>query len=108
MYDEALAARIRPLLAETGPFTERRMFGGVTFFIGGNMACGVHGAELMVRCGPAAHADALARPHARPMDLTGRPMGGWVTVAPEGLDDASLASWVALGAHFAATLPPKG
>jgi len=108
MYDESLAARIRPLLAEAGPFTERRMFGGVTFFIGGNMACGVHGTELMVRAGPAAYAGALAHPHARPMDLTGRPMRGWVTVGPEGLDDESLATWVALGARFAATLPPKG
>lgn len=106
MYDETLATRVRLQLAAV-PFTERKMFGGLCIMLNGNMACGVMGEELMVRTGPANHSDALARPYARPMDFTGRPMRGMVFVAAEGLDDESLAEWVELGANFAGSLPPK-
>ena len=106
MYDEALADRVRNLLAPQ-PFTERKMFGGLAFLIGGNMACGIVRDELMVRTGPAAYAAALARPHARPMEFTGRPMRGMVFVGVEGLKDAPLREWVALGAEYACSLPAK-
>jgi TfoX/Sxy family transcriptional regulator of competence genes len=106
VYDEHLAERIRNHLAPW-PFSERKMFGGLAFLIGGNMACGVVRDELMVRTGPAAHEDALRDPHARPMDFTGRPMRGMVFVAPEGLDEPSLGHWVKLGATFAEALPAK-
>lgn len=107
MYDETLASRIRPLLAAT-PFSERKMFGGLAFLIGGHMACGIVRDTLMVRTGPANDEAALARPYTRPMEFTGRPMRGMVSVDPDGLDDASLAEWVSMAATFADSLTPKG
>ena len=107
MYDEALAERVRSLVA-TKPFTERKMFGGLAFLIGGNMACGIVGDALMVRVGADGYEAALTRSHARPMEFTGRPMTGMVFVDPPGLDEEGLATWVALGAGYAASLPAKG
>jgi len=106
--DEVLAERIRPLLAGLPGLVEKRMFGGLGYIIQGNMACGVHGGELIVRVGPARHAEALARPHARPFDMTGRPMQGWVSVAPPGFAaDADLSQWVQWGVDYALSLPSK-
>lgn len=108
-YDEGLAQRLRELLDEQPALSEKRMFGGLAFLVGGNMAVGIVKDELMVRVGPAAHAAALAEPHARPMDFTKRPMQGFVFVGPAGFeDDADLARWVARGVRFAASLPRKG
>ena len=84
-YDEALAERIRALLAGRDAVTERKMFGGIAFMVGGNMACGVIHDDLMVRVGPDAHDAALAEPHARPMDFAHRPMRGMVYVDPDGV-----------------------
>ena len=109
-YDEALARRIRRILhARPGiALSGRKMFGGIAFMLNGNMCCCLTGRGLMVRGGAEACAAALAHPHAGPMDLTGRPMRGWVLVAPAGLSDpADLDAWVSRGAAFAATLPPK-
>ena len=107
-YDEALAARIRSALAGEPNVTEKKMFGGVAFMLDGNMACGVTGDEIMVRVGPDDHEDALSRPHARPMDFTGRPMRGLVYIARPGFEsDRDLAAWVEAGASFARSLPPK-
>ncbi len=106
-YDEALAERLRSALAARGDLTEQKMFGGIAFMVGGRMAVGVVGDDLIVRVGPDGHDDAVARPHARPMDFTGRPMRGFVYVAPAGVaDDRDLARWVAAGAAFAASRPP--
>lgn len=107
MYDEGLAERIRQTLAASA-FTEQKMFGGLCFLIGGHMACGVMGGDLLVRTGPAANQEALARPFARPMDFTGRVMRGFVIVEGAGLSETSLPDWVALGLAFAASLPPSG
>jgi len=75
--------------------------------VGGKMACGINKDDLMVRVGPDSYEDALAEPHARLMDFTGRPMKGIVYVGPEGCrTDEALATWVTRGAEFAATLPP--
>ncbi len=107
-YDEALAARVRGALAGRPDVTEKRMFGGVGFLAHGNMACGVHGKDLIVRVGPAVYEDALAEPGARVFDLTGRVMSGWVMVGEKGhRAGADLASWVERGLRFALTLPPK-
>ena len=107
-YDEGLAQRLREALADADGLTERRMFGGIAFMLGGNMAVGATGDELMVRTGPQRYAEALAHPHARVFDMTGRVMRGWVVVAPEGMaDDQALAAWVQVGADFARSLPPK-
>lgn len=107
-YDEALAARIRSALATRRHVTERKMFGGIAFMVGGNMACGVIRDELMVRVGADAHDAALAEPHTRVMDFTHRPIKGMVYVGAQGIaSDADLAGWVERGAAFAASLPPK-
>ena len=84
------------------------MFGGIAFMIGGNMACGIVGQELMVRCGADAYEAALARPHARVMDFTGRVMKGFLTVGVEGIrEDRDLEEWVQLGVRYAKSLPKK-
>src|SRR5574341_53571 len=101
-YDEGLAQRIREAVREIPGLSEKKMFGGIGFMVHGNMACGVQGDELMVRVGPERHQEALARPHTREFDLTGRPMQGWVMVAREGCEaDAALRSWVQQGLDFA-------
>ena|SRR5438309_1688530 len=83
-YDEKLAKRIRKLIAGNERITERKMFGGIAFMLNGNMFCGVIKDDLMVRVGPDAHEDALAKPYARPMDFANRPMKGMVFVGPGG------------------------
>jgi hypothetical protein len=106
-YDQRLAARVRALLASRADVTERTMFGGLTFMVGGNMCCGVNGDELIVRLDPGREDDALARPHTRPMDLTGRRMRGFITVHPNGLAGSHLDRWVHEAIARAGTLPPK-
>ena len=106
-YDEQLAARVRTLLANRTDVTERKMFGGLTFMIGGNMCCGVHRDELIVRLDPDRDDEALAKPHARPMDLTGRPMRGFITVQPDGLRGDLLNRWVQEAVARAGSLPAK-
>jgi TfoX/Sxy family transcriptional regulator of competence genes len=107
-YDEALAERINQVLASKPDVTERKMFGGIAFMVGGNMACGVIGDDLMVRVGPDAHDAAVAEPHVRPMDFGHRPMRGMVYVDPDGVRSTEdLERWVHAGAAMAASLPPK-
>ncbi len=94
-YDEGLANRIRTALRGRDDVVEKKMFGGLTFMVAGTMACGVVHDDLMVRVGPDGHEAALAQPHTRPMDFTGRPIRGMVYVDPAGLaSDADLAHWV--------------
>jgi hypothetical protein len=106
-YSEKLAARVRRLLSDRDDVGEQPMFGGLTFMVGGHMCCGVNKDELIVRLKPADSEAALARPHARPMDLTGRPMRGFVTVAPDGLKGPALTRWIALALANADALPAK-
>ena len=107
-YDESLAARVTGILSHSADIAERRMFGGLAFMLAGNMCCCVTDRGLMVRVGRDGYAEALAMPHAGPMDMTGRPMRGWVLVEPEGLiSDDSLNGWVTQGVAFAGTLPAK-
>lgn len=106
-FDEGLAQRVREV-ADRPDLTEKRMFGGLCFLIGGNMACGIVGDDLMVRVGPDSYGDCLALPHAREMDFTGRPMRGMVYVAAEGLEsDQALGAWIERGMSYAAGLPAK-
>jgi TfoX/Sxy family transcriptional regulator of competence genes len=108
-YDEDLAARIRKALGDRAGVTEKKMFGGVAFLLQGSMFCGVAKDELMLRVGPEQHDQALAKPHVRPMDFTGRPMKGYVFVTAAGCrTDAAVAAWVRQGADFVAALPVKG
>ena len=106
-YDEQLAARVRALLADRADVSERKMFGGLTFMLGGNMCCGVNKDELIVRLDPEREDEALSRPHARAMDFTGRRMPGFITVQPEGLDGEQLDEWVQDAVARAASLPRK-
>jgi TfoX/Sxy family transcriptional regulator of competence genes len=108
-YDEDLAMRVREQLADQDAITEKEMFGGLAFLLAGNMSVGIRGSELMVRVGPEGAEDALGQPHARPFDMTGRPMKGWILVAEEGIaSERGLAAWVVRGVGFARSLPPKG
>lgn len=107
-YDEGLAQRIREVLGELPGLVEKKMFGGVGFMVGGNLACGVNKNDLIVRIGSERYEEALTQPHARVFDLTGRPMTGWVTIAPEGYEsDDALKGWVQQGIDFALSLPAK-
>jgi len=107
-YDEGLAQRIRDSLQGLAALVEKKMFGGIGFMVRGNMACGVNGDDLIVRVGPERYEEAMADPHARVFDMTGRPMKGWVTVAPEGVEtDDNLQRWVQQGVDFALSLPEK-
>ncbi len=105
-YDEGLAQRIREVLEDRADLSEKKMFGGLAFLLGGNMCVGVLKSELMVRVGPDRHEEAVRQPHARRMDFTGRPMKGFVYVACDGFEsDADLRRWVARGVRFAGSLP---
>ena len=107
-YDEDLADRVRALLAGRSGVREQKMFGGMCFMVDGNMACGVSGSELIIRVGKENLEDALLKPHARPFDMTGRPMRGFVHVAAEGLaTDHELSEWAGRGITYAESLPPK-
>jgi RNA polymerase sigma-70 factor (TIGR02960 family) len=106
-YDERLADRVRERLREWTDVTERRMFGGLTFMLGGHMCCGINNNELILRLAPEAEDTALTAPHARPMDFTRRPMRGFVTIAPDGLTGPSLDRWIAQAVAHAESLPPK-
>jgi hypothetical protein len=106
-YDEDLAGRVRAVLPPGEAVTERLMFGGLAFMLGGHMFCGVVKDTLMARLGPEAADRALDQPHVRPMDFTGRPMNGMVFIEPEGLQADSLRQWVDAAASYARGLPPK-
>jgi hypothetical protein len=108
-YDEELAGRIRELVANEPGLTEQKMFGGLAFLIGGNMAVAASGqGGLMVRVDPA-HSDALvANSQARPFEMRGRAMQGWLRVDTGHLRTTDeLADWVERGTSFARSLPPK-
>lgn len=107
-FDEALAKRIRVLVASAPAVAEKKMFGGLAFFVSGNMSVCVHGSDLIVRVDPKIAAAVLTEPGAAIFDLTGRPMQGWVLVSGETLvDKRALAKWVRRGLAFAQSLPAK-
>ena len=107
VYNEQLAGRIRALTKRKG-LAEKKMFGGIVFMLNGNMCFGIDSDNLMVRVGPERYNQALALPDARPMDITGRPMKGFVFVSTRGLvKDATLKKWLDMGIDFASSLPEK-
>ncbi len=107
-YDELLASRIRAVLRSLPDGVEKKMFGGVGFLVNGNMACGVHKNNLIVRVGASDYDAALVRPHTHVFDMTGRPMTSWVMVLPEGCaSEVQLKAWVDQGLAFARSLPGK-
>jgi TfoX/Sxy family transcriptional regulator of competence genes len=107
-YDEGLATRVRDLIGDRPGVAEKKMFGGLAFLLNGNMACGVHGDELIVRLAADATDAALAEPGTRLFDISGRPMKGWLLVdADAHAEDDDLRRWVDRGVAYAGTLPPK-
>ncbi len=107
-YDVALYRRARAVLEGHPSLGDRKAFGGVCFAVQGNICCGIHGEQLIVRVGPTAFEAAMQQPHVRVFDLTGRPMKGWVWVAPAGVEkDADLIAWIRKGVEFAMSLPPR-
>jgi TfoX/Sxy family transcriptional regulator of competence genes len=107
-YDEALAERIRKLTGNA-EVTEQKMFGGLAFLVGGNMAVAASGqGGILVRVGPEASDELVATTDARLMEMRGRTMRGWLRVdAGDVTTDEELARWVERGAEYARSLPPK-
>jgi hypothetical protein len=108
-YDEELAERIRALIGSEPDLSEKKMFGGLAFLIGGNMAVSASGrGGLLLRCDPA-ETDALVRePHAERFEMRGRAMDGWLRIDPEGLTtERDLERWVQRGVAYARSLPAK-
>jgi hypothetical protein len=108
-YDEELAERMRALLADEPGVVEQKMFGGLAFLIGGNMAVAASGqGGALVRVDPEQSDELVAGSKAEVMVMRGRPMAGWLRVASADLEsDSDLARWVGLGAAYARSLPPK-
>jgi TfoX/Sxy family transcriptional regulator of competence genes len=108
-YDEELADRIREVVAGEPDLTEKKMFGGLSFLIGGNMAVAASGqGGILVRADPAESDALVATTDARPFEMRGRAMQGWLRVDPEHLATRSqLAKWVELGTTYARSLPAK-
>lgn len=107
-YDPVLAERIRAELSRHVEFTEKRMFGGLSFLVNGNMCCGITGSDLVLRLTPEGAERALEQPHTRPMDFTGKPMKSMVYVSAEGTASAvGLSRWVSTAASTTKELAPK-
>ncbi len=108
-YDQDLAGRVRERLASQEGVTERAMFGGLAFLLEGNMAVAASSrGGLMVRVGADAYEQALSEPDAAPLEMSGRPMRGWVHLDATAVSDPRrLRMWVERGLSFARTLPPK-
>ena len=107
-YNVRLAERVRTALAGQRDVAERKMFGGLAFMVGGKMCAGIVGDDLMVRTGAERYEAAVRRPHARPMDFTGRVSLTMVYVAPPGAARAdSLRRWLNLALAATAEASPS-
>ena len=108
-YDEALADRIRELLATDHDVAEKKMFGGLAFLIGGNMSVSASGqGGLLLRCDPEETDTLVREPHVERFEMRGRQMDGWLRVDAEAVESREeLERWVAVGVDYARSLPPK-
>ena len=107
-YDADLYDRISTLLKSAKGIKPKKMFGGICFMHRGNMLCGIDKSRLMVRVGPDQYDAVLKMKHAKVMDITGKPMKGFIFVSEDGYKtDEKLNEWLALGLNFTATLPQK-
>ncbi len=108
-YDDDLAGRIRELIASEPDVTEKRMFGGLAFLVGGNMSVAASGqGGLMVRVNPEDTDALLTKPNAKPFEMRGRPVHGWLRVDAEGVrTKRDLEPWVKRGVAYARSLPSK-
>ena len=108
-YDDELADRVRGLVANEPDLTEKEMFGGLAFLVGGNLAVAASGqGGLLVRVDPTQTDTLLAATNARLMEMRGRPLAGWLRVDSEDVrGEHELAKWVELGTTYARSLPAK-
>jgi hypothetical protein len=107
-YDEALAGRIRELVAGESDLEEQKMFGGLAFLAGGNMAVAASGqGGLLVRVDPHESKHLVAKTAAEEMVMRGRPMKGWLRLDSADIRGAELDAWVERGLAFARSLPAK-
>ena len=107
-YDRAAAERVRQLLSGHSNVVEKKMVGGLSFLVNGNMCCGITGMDLMVRVGAEGREQALCEPHVRPMLFAGRALSGFICIDAEGYAaDYALANWVQRGLDFVSGLPAK-
>jgi TfoX/Sxy family transcriptional regulator of competence genes len=108
-YDEDLAGRIRELLGDEPGVTEKKMFGGLAFLVGGNMAVAASGqGGILVRVDPDGSADRIATGEAHPMEMRGKAMTGWLRVDTDQVrTKRQLERWVRRGATYARSLPAK-
>jgi TfoX/Sxy family transcriptional regulator of competence genes len=107
-YNERLATRMRASLGKRRGLQEKKLFGGIGFLVNGNMACGVHKDELILRLSDEDYEAAMKSDHVRMFNISGRPMKGWVLVAAPGVaTDKALGTWIRKSIAFAKSLPPK-
>ena len=107
-FDEALAERIRHLLARRKGIEEKKMFSGIGFLLNGNLLVGVRKDSLLVRLGPEQSDEALKEAHVSEFNITGRATKGWVLVAPKGVEaDDQLKGWLRRAVKFVGKLPAK-
>lgn len=107
-YDEQLAERIRRYFQTRRGVEEKRMFGGLCFMLNGHMCCGIHKRRLMIRVTPDRYEVLLKKTHASVMDITGKPMRGFLFVSPAGCrTTSSLAIWLDEAVECAKSKPPK-
>ena len=106
-FDELLAGRVRSCLQQVAGVSEKKMFGGLAFLIGGHLTVGVYGDGLIARIGAQDMDAATAQPGVRPFDMTGRPMRGIVVIDSAVLDDEALDRWIGKARGYVAGLPPK-
>lgn len=107
-FNENLAARIRSALARKKGIEEKKMFGGLCFLLNCNMLVGVWKNSLIARIGKEQADEAMLEPHVKAMDITGKPMKGWIMVEPDGVaDDGAVKEWVQRAVKFVGKLPAK-
>lgn len=107
-FSESLAQRIRAALSRKKGIVEKKMFGGIGFLLNGNLVVGVWKDSLIARLGSVEGEKALTEEHAKPFDITGKAMKGWVLVEPEGIEaDEQLAAWTERAIEFVKELPRK-
>ncbi len=105
-YDADLDARVEEMVTIWGA-SRKKMFGGTCYLLNGNIVAGVTGDSLFVRLSPEDGAVALQWPDVRPFDISKNPRSGWIKIAPDGLDDASLDEWLEQARDFVSALPLK-
>jgi hypothetical protein len=106
-YTPELADAMRAAFKGRRVVTEKKMFGGYCWMLRGNMLCGVEVGRYMFRVGPDLEAEALSRPGATPMDITGKPMKGFVWVDGRAAKGAALTKWIALAESYVGKMPAK-